>query len=182
MTMVTSKYQEAFTIARANFDNAGVHEEVTPEQKLTHPDIYPEDGSKAPFYRPEIRIAFFDLPSLRPSVLFVFGKRSPFGNEEAVKSNIECTGTGVGGSGGARAGRVQSCSVDGGHFFPFESVGMTADALVDWIQAEVERSRREEMIMGGKWREKTGLQKQTFDERWVKEMNAWKGKTPDSKL
>ncbi|RDW84882.1 hypothetical protein BP6252_02472 [Coleophoma cylindrospora] len=182
VTMVTNKHQEAFTLARPNFEGVGVRGAATADEKLMHPDIYPEDESKAPFYRSEIRTAFFELSSLRPSVLFVFGEKSPFRREERMKRYVEHTGTGVGGSGGVKTGRVQFSTVEGGHFFPFENIGKTADTLGDWIQAEVERSRCDEKLMAEKWQGKKGPHRQIVDGRWIQEIKTWSGRTPVSKL
>lgn len=182
VTLTTSKHQEAFTIARANYDGVGTEGELGAEERITYPDMQGDDPSKAPFYRPEIRLAYSMLGSLRPACLFVMGNKSPYLAESGLKEKLRWIGTGVGGSGGMQTGRVKFEKINGGHFFPFESVGETAELLGDWIKDEVARSKKEEQVMLDRWEGKEGRQRQVVDERWIQNIKDWKGKTVRTKL
>jgi hypothetical protein len=182
VTLITSKHQEAFTVARSNYDDVGVDRMLGAEERLTHPDMYENDPAKAPFYRPEIRQAYFMLESLRPGCLYVLGNKSPYKSEAGLEEKFNLIGTGVGGSGGLRVGRVKIENVSGGHFFPFESVPETAELLKDWVQAEAARSEKEEQVMQELWEGKTGRERQMVDERWKENIRPWKGRTAKTKL
>lgn len=182
VTMVTSKHQEAFTIARANFEDAGVKQKLDARTKVTHPDLYEKDSAKAPFYRPEVRLASLMLKTLRPACLYAVGNKSPFLKEAGLNEKIEAIGTNIGGSGGKELGRVVVEKLKGGHFFPFESVDETSAMLSSWIQAQVTRSIEEEILMKDRWGGKVGRERQVVDDRWVKNISGWSGKTEESKL
>lgn len=82
------------------------------------------------------------------------------------------TGTGVGGSGGAAAGRVKGETLDCGHLIPMEKVSECADVISSFVGKEMRRwrdqqesfkkyrenmSRRQQITIDGKWEEKVKL-------------------------
>jgi len=91
---------------------------------------------------------------------------------ETVKAKMDRTGVGVGGSGGAEAGRVKYVTFDDvGHLVPMEAVDRTADVVAEWLDSEMQewtkaeeefrknwaaKSRREKTMMDAKWYEMTG--------------------------
>jgi hypothetical protein len=182
VTLITSKHQEAFTNARANYDGLGIDREIGAEERTTHPDIHGADPSKAPFYRPEIRLAYSMLESLRPACLYIMGKKSQFLAEPGLEAKLHWIGTGVGGSGGMKSGRVKFEKVNGAHFFPFESIDETAEVIGDWIKKEAARSEKEEQVMLDRWEGKKGRQRQVVDEKWIQNVKNWKGKKVRTKL
>ncbi|KAK5736707.1 hypothetical protein LTR17_007211 [Elasticomyces elasticus] len=90
VTLATTKHQEVFSYLRPNFGPAGLPSQhilgetdpnaspnVVEVDRLTHPDILGPPSSVTPFYRAEPIIAHMALPHVRPSVLYIFGGRSP---------------------------------------------------------------------------------------------------------
>lgn len=140
VTLRTTKHQEVLSFLRANFPTADFPEPSTKPNPRTHPDVDPETHPNSPFYRPEPLATFRRLPMLRPSVLYLFGDQSALSAPLAIADKLANTGTGVGGSGGAKHGRVRQITFEGvGHLIPMEIVAKTADASASWIVSEIER-------------------------------------------
>ena len=118
VTLTTTKHQEVFTFVRPNFD--GVDANGKPfVNRRTHPDLDLRAGETYPFYRPEAPAVFNELQRLRPGTLYIFGEQSELSPPDWRKQKMERTGTGVGGSGGAEAGRVKEVILeDVGHLIP----------------------------------------------------------------
>lgn len=143
VTLTTPKHQEVLTFMRANF--APLSSSQTPVDMLTHPDLDHSVGVIAPFYRPEPIALFARLPSLRPSVLYIFGSESTLSAPELCADKMAVTGVGAGGSGGAANGRVREVLLQGiGHLIPMETVGVTADHCSIWVDEELKRFREED--------------------------------------
>src|SRR5271170_6604116 len=109
VTLTTTKQQEVFTYHRQNFDAYGPEK---PPDRRTHADLNPTLATIYPFYRPESPITFFRLLELRPSVLYIFGGKSALSYPKARQAKVDTTGIGVGGSGGAIAGRVKGIMLE----------------------------------------------------------------------
>lgn len=161
LTLTTTKHQEVFTFLRPNFD-ALSDPETEPaligtstgnRNKHTHPDFSPETAvPHSPFYRAESALTFQLLPSLRPSVLYVFGETSDLSVPEFRAEKMSATGVGIGGSGGAAEGRVAEVTIDGvGHLIPMEAVGKTADHAVSWLAKEMRLWRAKEDAERQEW-------------------------------
>lgn len=96
---------------------------------------------------------------------------------------MECTGAGVGGSGGAKEGRVKEVVFeDGGHLMPMEVVGATADASADWIAKEMERWAKEEEQWTREWEAKSKEDKTMVTEEWKRRMGGDPRKKGSEKL
>jgi pimeloyl-ACP methyl ester carboxylesterase len=154
VTLTTTKHQEVFTFLRAQHNSLrasldGFTEEEKKElKKLTHPDLDSTWDASAEIYRPEPIITFDNLPFLRPSVLYLFGKESALSAEPSRKEKMAATGTGLGGSGGAKAGRVKEIVMkDTGHLIPMEKVTETAEHCATWIASELARFKRNEELL-----------------------------------
>ena len=66
-------------------------------------------------------------------------------SEEIVRFKQEQTGIGVGGSGGAKEGRVKDVMLKGiGHLVPMEAVDDSAEHAARWLGQELQRWREEE--------------------------------------
>ena len=91
-----------------------------------------------PFYRPEVIPTVARLPTLRPSALFVLGKKTACSLDDMHDAAV-LTGTGLGGSGGIAEGKVKEVLVDGGHMFPFTAVGETAQIVGNWLGQVIEK-------------------------------------------
>ena len=85
------------------------------------------------------------------------------------KQKLENTGIGVGGSGGAKEGRVKDVVLENiGHLVAMEAVGDCADAAAEWLGVEMRRWREEEEEFGSMWGRKTKLEKVVVGEEWEK--------------
>jgi len=144
VTLRTTKHQEVLSFVRPNFDAS--------PSPLTHWDVDPAANPQQPFYRPEPIITFRNLPHLKPSVLYLFGSESEVSAPLFREEKMRVTGTGVGGSGGQKTGRVKEVLIMGaGHLIPMERVEETADLCVAWLGREYERWVREEQVQRARW-------------------------------
>ncbi|KAG9768386.1 toxin biosynthesis protein-like protein, partial [Aureobasidium melanogenum] len=181
VTLTTPLHQEVFTFLRPNYEGYGHNGK--PVNRKTHPDLNPGLPGIYPFYRAEGPQTFFRLPELRPSVLYVFGGKSDVGTPENCKAKMEATGVGVGGSGGAPAGRVKSVLFeDVGHLIAMEAVDRTADHASAWIAGELEIWKRDEEEHNRVWQAKSLVEKQTVDEQWKKMIGGPLRKPKQTKL
>ncbi|KAL8694363.1 MAG: hypothetical protein Q9218_001000 [Villophora microphyllina] len=183
VTLLTSKHQEVFTFSRPNFDGVDKNGNLV-INRLTHPDLDLGVAETYPFYRPEARSTFKKLPFLRPDVLYIHGGRSDLSAPELREARMQSTGVGVGGSGGAKDGRVHQIVLEkAGHLVPMEAVVESADAAADWLAAEMQRWRQLERDFEAKWNSKTKLEKQTVSEEWKRRIGGDpKGKIGKSQL
>ncbi|KAF5653143.1 host-specific AK-toxin Akt2 [Fusarium sp. NRRL 25303] len=160
VTLTTSKHQELFSFVRPTYlaRDWELFNDQDPGQNKDCPEY--------PFHRPEPPKIFRHLPELRPSTLFVFGKQSEFSSPERRQEKMLTTGTGVGGSGGAAAGRVQGEILDCGHLIPMEKVSECADVISLFVGKEIRRWRDQQESFK-KYRESMSRREQiTIDERW----------------
>jgi pimeloyl-ACP methyl ester carboxylesterase len=152
VTLTTTKHQEVFSFMRPNYPTPEFPDPGNHPNPITHPDVDPNGGPNDPFYRPEPIATFHRLPFLRPSVQYIFGDQSFLSAPLLKADKLANTGTGVGGSGGAKAGRVQEYTFKGvGHLIPMEIVGETADVCRDWLVPELERWRAIEAAEKEAW-------------------------------
>ncbi|KAI4131355.1 MAG: hypothetical protein LQ338_001240 [Usnochroma carphineum] len=143
VTLTTTKHQEVWTLMRQNLNSRDCTGRIHVDRS-THADLDPLVAS-SPFYRPEPRSTWYRLPELRPSVLFLTGGATEMRLDE-IREGIKITGTGVGGSGGLKEGRVKEKTFpDRGHLFPMEIVNETAQECVSWLGDEVRRWKEAEM-------------------------------------
>jgi len=143
ITLATTKHQEVLTFLRANIPT-GEHPNPGEHPNLeTHPDIDLDVPPTSPFYAPVSIATFLRLPHLRPSVFYIFGSQSDLSAPVLKADKLANTGTGVGGSGGVKAGRVSEVTFEGiGHLIPMEVVDRTADACAGWLEPELSRQTR----------------------------------------
>lgn len=165
VTLTSTLHQEVFTFSRPNYDRPpGTN---IPVNKVTHPDLDPKSLDVYPFYRPESRWIFAQLPHLRPSVLYIFGSQSDISLPEVNAEKIATTGAGIGGSGGAQAGRVRNVILDKiGHLVAQEAPIQCAEAGSTWLGQELQRWQDEDQAFKAGWSKKSKIQKVTIDERW----------------
>jgi pimeloyl-ACP methyl ester carboxylesterase len=167
VTLKTPAAQEVFTFLRPNYEGNGHNGRAI--NRKTHPDLNPTVPSIYPFYRAEGPQTYFRLEELRPSVLYIFGGKSDVGTPENCKAKMDHTGVGVGGSGGAAAGRVRSVLFeDIGHLIAMEAVDRTADNASEWIGNEIQQWKVDEEEHNRNWVSKTLIEKQSIDEQWKK--------------
>ncbi|OTB14507.1 hypothetical protein K445DRAFT_12762 [Daldinia sp. EC12] len=147
VTLRTTKHHEVFTFFRPLWPYI---DPVTREvDRDGAPDFDPEMQEKLseassvfPFYRSEGHSILKHLPEVRPSVLWVFGGDSELGAPEGRKLKMETCGSGGGGSGGIKLGRVDQVVLEGrGHLFPMEVPDECAKHAAAWIGKEMVRWR-----------------------------------------
>jgi pimeloyl-ACP methyl ester carboxylesterase len=180
VTLTTTKHQEVFTFMRPNLpltaDSAPL--------ELTHPDI-PTSGPTTPFYRPEPTITFHNLPFLRPSVYYIFGELSDLSAPPYRNEKMATTGTGIGGSGGVKAGRVVDTLIMGaGHLIPMEKIEETGAKAAAWVGKEMKRWRENEEIVQKAWEKVPEAEKSTLNKGTLKAFEAMAegAKRPKPKL
>ncbi|GAB1317463.1 hypothetical protein MFIFM68171_07673 [Madurella fahalii] len=164
VTLTTTKHQELFTFLRPTYPRG-------PGYAIPDRGPLPDgDSPDYPFYRPEPLHAFSRLPELRPSVLYVFGETSDLSTPEKRRAKMERTGTGVGGSGGAAAGRVKEVVLDCGHLVAMERVPQCAEAITQFLGGEMARWREEQraFLEGRKGRDRREVI--MVDETWKREI------------
>ena len=165
VTLTTTPAQEVFTFLRPNYEGYGVNGK--PVDRSTHADIDTKQELLYPFYRAEAPKIFQRLPEVRPSVLYLFGETSTVSLKPTNDEKLAMTGTGPGGSGGAKEGRVKGVTFAGvGHLIAMEAVEKTADATAEWVGAEIARFRREQEAWETGWKLRGLEQKQQLDETW----------------
>lgn len=169
VTLSTTKHQECFTFLRPSWPGLSVDgSKVIDREKV--PDIDPTGPPKFPFYRPEPTATFRRLAEVRPSVLYIFGAESGMSSPHFRQLKMNVTGTGVGGSGGAKEGRVKEVVLKGiGHLVAMEASVQCADAAAPWLSQELEKFRatRREYL---EWTKKTFVEKTTMSQEWQKRM------------
>ncbi len=159
----TTKHQEVYTFLRPNFEGF----ETGQFDAKNHADMEPEAASDLPFVRPESLEVSRRLPNLRPSIMYIFGGDSDMSTPERRKTIMDMTGVGVGGSGGAKAGRVKEVVLEGtSHLVPMEAVGQCADSAAQWIGTELKRWNAEEEEFRTMWAQKSLIEKTTIDDKW----------------
>ncbi|KAI0839844.1 putative toxin biosynthesis protein [Hypoxylon sp. FL0890] len=174
-TLRTTKHQEVFTFFRPlwpyvdpvtrTVDRDGAPD-FDPEMQDSISATNPE--TMFPFYRSEGPSILKALPEVRPSVLWVFGGESELGTPDSRKLKTETCGSGGGGSGGIKAGRVGQVVMEGrGHLFPMEVPDECARHAAIWIGKEMRRWREKEREYE-EWvklpvREKTTLSEKFLD-------------------
>src|SRR5690606_27690140 len=128
-TLATTKHMECFTYFRPLLADGGAAaaEDVDP--------ILLRSGTA--LYRPEVSATAHRLPELRPSTLYLFGGDSDVNPPAVRREKLELTGTGVGGSGGVKAGRVAAATLAGhGHLVALEAPGWCAEEIARFVAGE----------------------------------------------
>jgi pimeloyl-ACP methyl ester carboxylesterase len=181
VTLTTTKHQEVLTFLRPNFaSQPGDTEPSSADFTLlnpmlnrrTHADITPTTELQTPFYRGESTIVFNQLPSVRPSVFYIFGEKSFLSDDPSIEDKMRLTGSGVSGSGGRAEGRVANVMVkEAGHLIPMEKVGESAEHISKWVGKEMVRYRDWEKKTEEEWGGKKGVERSVLDDRFVEELN-----------
>ncbi|KAL6703180.1 hypothetical protein ACN47E_010109 [Coniothyrium glycines] len=182
VTLTTTKHQEVMTFLRPNFparpgdtepSSAGFTLSNPKVNRRTHTDITPYEDEQSPFYRGESTIVFKQLPSIRPSVFYIFGSLSFLTNDAIIEEKLAMTGSGVGGSGGRAEGRVASVMVqDAGHLIPMEKVEESAEHISKWLEKDMARYWDWERKTEAEWAGSKGFERSLLSERFTEELNA----------
>ncbi|KAI9758140.1 MAG: hypothetical protein M4579_003172 [Chaenotheca gracillima] len=186
VTLTTTKHQEVMTFLRRNWQGKDPATGKTIINRDTHADVDPDSPGIFPFYRPEPIMVYKNLCHVRPSVLYIFGATSHLSTPKLCAEKMAETGVGVGGSGGAKLGRVQQVTLPNiGHLVAMDAVVDCADHAATWLGGEVSRWKTQEAEFNEKWGKVDPLEKVTVSEEWMQRLggdprlmakNAAKGK------
>lgn len=180
VTLTTTKHQECFTFMRPSWEAMSEDGKTIVRPDLV-PDMHPNSLVKFPFYRPEPPNTLARLTGLRPSALYVFGTASPMSAPKDQEEKLRVTGTGFGGSGGAKEGRVKAVSLDGvGHLVAMEASEKCADAAASWLGQECKRFA-EERRKYAEWAKQSLEAKSTLSKEWKQRIGE-PPKPPKSKI
>lgn len=165
VTLATSKHQEAWSYVRDQFEPQG--DEST--DRLLVPDLDAKGEGSYLFFRPECLITLRNLPFVRPPVLWVFGAKSPMAKPAWIEEKMNVTGTGTGGSGGLRAGRVEKVVFeDAGHFVPCEKTKEVCEASARWLQGQMVQYERDEQFLRQRRSRKSSRDMLVASDEWIK--------------
>jgi pimeloyl-ACP methyl ester carboxylesterase len=169
VTLTTTKHMECFTYFRPQ---AQTIDPATGQRIIDRgaiPDADPamlDADSNFLFYRPEGAAIARRLPALRPGVLWIFGDTSNVNPPVVRQEKLHLTGTGIGGSGGAKAGRVRAITIpEYGHLVPLEATARCAEHGADFIAKDLEHWRADEAEFQA-WAAKPAKEKQQLDDNW----------------
>lgn len=85
-----------------------------------------------------------NLPNIRPNILWIFGSRSRINRMNLQNEKITLAGTGIGGNGGMKAGRVEQAVVENGSLMaPFENIQECAVILGHWFEKKIKKFETE---------------------------------------
>lgn len=183
-TLTTTKHMEVFTYLRPLYqavdENGKRKMDSSKLPDITYSNIWKFGSGK--FYRPEAPNTAMQLPQLRPSCLYIFGGTSAMSTPILRKEKLELTGTGVGGSGGEKEGRVKEAVLEGvGHLVAMDRPKECAEFAASWIGAEVKRWRAEEEELQSWWK-KSLREKQLIDDEWMGWVNEARDEARKAKL
>ncbi|ETN46007.1 uncharacterized protein HMPREF1541_00190 [Cyphellophora europaea CBS 101466] len=165
VTLTTTKEQEVYSYLRPLWK--GVPGTVPLEDHENYSDFDPEAVEPDfPFYRPEASILFRKLPELRPPTLYLTGKHSPLAGTELNRQRLELTGSGVGGSGGAKAGCVSVTEMDCGHFVPMDEPIKSSGFAADFIGVEAAKWQQKMQLFQQQWKKEPRPESVMLDDEW----------------
>ncbi|OJK03199.1 hypothetical protein ASPACDRAFT_1886201 [Aspergillus aculeatus ATCC 16872] len=169
VTLTTTKAQELFYYTRPSYlDERSGLPRGYPEEEM-HPDDVDETY---PFYRPNPAWMFRRLPELKPAILYLFGDQSDLSLPTARREKVECTGTGVGGSGGAARGLVREVVLPCGHMVPMERVLESAKASASFIPARLSAWELKVSRFREAWERVPHLDQVSVDRQWERGIGA----------
>jgi pimeloyl-ACP methyl ester carboxylesterase len=168
VTLKTTKHQEAWSYVRSNFAPQSA-DPIDPIERLLSPDLDPADSGTYLFHRAESILALQGLPNIRPRVLWVFGARSHINTPALQDEKMALSGTGIGGSGGVRAGMVEKAVVEeAAHMVPFEKVQECAVLLARWLEKQIDSFRAEEVFYREHKSGKSEREMLAMSKEWLK--------------
>ncbi|KAM0279000.1 hypothetical protein ACHAQH_004868 [Verticillium albo-atrum] len=172
VTLATTRHQEVFTYFRPSWDAYAADGKTLIRPELV-PDLDPALNDKYvtyPVYRAEGANTLVRLPNVRPGVLYVFGGTSDLSLPELCEEKLRLTGAGVGGSGGAKKGRVEGVTLpENGHLVPMEVPAVCAAHAARWIGREMALWREEQAEFEA-WARKSVEEKTQLTDEWKKRL------------
>ncbi|KAK4504903.1 hypothetical protein PRZ48_002866 [Zasmidium cellare] len=175
VTLRTTKANEAWSYARTQFDEANEDGTKSKTDWIKYPDT---DPTGRPFYRPEGLEAMEMLPRIRADVLFVFPQYTA-ASAQSNERNVAQTGIAIGGSGGAKEGKVSKVNLkNAGHLCPFEVPPACAKAIGEWLGPEL-KAWKERCVYEREHRDDKSVDGIRLSERFIREAKQF-GKTGSS--
>ncbi|KAK3644237.1 hypothetical protein LTR56_009774 [Elasticomyces elasticus] len=169
ITLRTTKAQEGWMYGRSWFDELPADNNLaTPRTRAKYPDQHEHVRASRPFYRggEDIHI-WHDLPRVRPGVLHVFPSSGPMTDASSIKAKVERTGSGAGGSGGAKEGRVEKAIVQkAGHLLPLEQPGRCAEVAAEWLSRDL-KAWHERREYARKHRDDKSIDMLALSDEWI---------------
>lgn len=105
----------------------------------------PESNFVAGFYRGEAAQFHASVPHIYPTTLYVWGTESPVTTPQRREMYMREKGTGLGGSGGVKTGKVKEVWVQGArHAAALEKPEKVARAVAPWLRDEVSKWKEEQ--------------------------------------
>ncbi|KAK4497664.1 hypothetical protein PRZ48_010317 [Zasmidium cellare] len=187
VTFSTTKHHDVRAFVRDCHPPAGEPLEHFQPTRLSHPEIDKDQHSRhqQPAYRGDAVKLFRQIPFLRPPCLYIYGKRSTlFGSKPAGRAEkLEITGIEVGGSGGAKIGKVAEAVLDGaGHFAALEKPAKVAETASNWLSSQLQTWREEMATEAGDWHSLDSRQKAMVSDDWRWWVKEWYArKKPDDR-
>ncbi|KAK4502286.1 hypothetical protein PRZ48_005711 [Zasmidium cellare] len=186
VTLQTTKAQEQYNYVKPTYED----ERLLLEEGQVWGEFYSadrEDVGGEKFSRSENKMLWHRLSELKPSVLFVPGKKSGVSTPQLRRRRLEITGTGPGGSGGLAKGRVKEAVVDAGHLVPYERPREAAQVSADFLNDELERWTREDEDRRQRWSKLSRRERVDINDAWrdglgVKSKGETKKTAPPEKL
>lgn len=184
VTLTTTKSQEIATYLRPLYEIQRDASGTCRPDKLAYPDLDPSKlAPDSVGYNPGVEFVWQNLPTVRPTALYIIGGASHLGTSELQELRLARTGTGVGGNGGAGAGGTGHVTIpNGGHLLPMEMVERTAVAAVEWLGQQVPSALHMDEEFQKRWDSLTGVEKSTLGSRWYKMATSIVAKSKASKL
>ncbi|KAL8806335.1 MAG: hypothetical protein Q9223_004023 [Gallowayella weberi] len=169
VTLTTTKHQEVWTFARSNFtpQTSANDGHISNEERLLNPNADPGFDLPLLFNRSECLVTHRNLPHVRPFVYYVYGGKSPFSPPQARMKKESCTGTGIGGNGGAKAGNVKTYVVENGdHFLPFTNPNGLAETMAAFVAEGLRRFQKDETMLENLDRQKSERDRLVVSKTW----------------
>ena len=173
VTLASSKHQEVMQYIRPNFGAVRLSEQMKTKRSalydtLDQPDVIGPPIKTTPFYRSEPAIAWKLVDHIRPSVLYIFGERSPISTTYIRTELAQRTGAGIGGNGGIDKSKVkESLIARSGHQAPLEDVRATASSIGEWIGPAVREWKEIEERVAQTWTDQTAKDKLSVSTEWL---------------
>jgi pimeloyl-ACP methyl ester carboxylesterase len=164
VTLTTTKAQEVWTYLRPAYNPHSPNDPLSFKEMRTDDVLDP----KFPFYRPESAQTFRQLPDVKPSVLYIFGSKSPLSPPEARKAKIDTTGSGAAGSGRT----AEEVLVDAGHLIAFEKPDVVGEAIADFANRDLKRWESERNLFERRWKERERKDRAVIDAAWKEHIGA----------
>ncbi|RDW59598.1 hypothetical protein BP6252_12685 [Coleophoma cylindrospora] len=146
VTLTTSKAQETRSYIWWNFRPRDL---VDAEQSGSSDPMRDEAAARL-FMRTESRLAFEQLPHLRPMVLYLHAEQSNINIPRICQVKLKVTGRGLGESGGVESRMVEEVVLKGSHFIPFEKPRECTGILGNWLEKVLVRDGEDRRILDEK--------------------------------